>query len=44
MADAVGTTTVAAPNAETTEAWDGPLFERFVKFRDAMASTRRSTP
>ncbi len=21
------------PNAEATEAWDGPLFDRFVQFR-----------
>ena len=25
-----------AANAETTEAWDGPLFERFVRFREAI--------
>jgi SAM-dependent methyltransferase len=36
MNDAVGTPTVTAPNAETTEAWDGPLFDRFVRFRAAM--------
>jgi SAM-dependent methyltransferase len=29
---------VAAANAESTEAWSGPLFERFVRFRDAMTA------
>src|SRR4051794_316479 len=26
-------TEVSSPNAETIEAWDGPLYERFVRFR-----------
>ena len=25
---------VAASNQEATDAWSGPLFERFVRFRD----------
>jgi SAM-dependent methyltransferase len=29
---------VAAANAESSEAWSGPLFERFVRFRDAMTA------
>jgi SAM-dependent methyltransferase len=29
---------VAAGNAESTEAWSGPLFERFVRFRDPMTA------
>jgi SAM-dependent methyltransferase len=29
---------VAPANAESTEAWSGPLFERFVRFRDAMTA------
>jgi ubiquinone/menaquinone biosynthesis C-methylase UbiE len=29
---------VAAANAESTEAWSGPLFERFVRFRDPMTA------
>ena len=28
----------ASPNAETTEAWDGPLFDRFVQFREIMTT------
>ena len=32
----------ASPNAEATEAWDGPLYDRFVQYRhlvvDALAS------
>jgi SAM-dependent methyltransferase len=27
-----------SPNAETTDAWDGPLFDRFVQFRDVILS------
>src|SRR2546421_2986156 len=27
-----------APNAETTAAWDGPLYDRFVRFREIMTS------
>jgi hypothetical protein len=26
----------AGPNAEAIEAWDGPLYERFVRFRALM--------
>ncbi len=29
---------VAAANAESTEAWSGPLFDRFVHFRDTMTA------
>jgi SAM-dependent methyltransferase len=29
---------VAAANAESTEAWSGPLFDRFVKFREPMTA------
>jgi ubiquinone/menaquinone biosynthesis C-methylase UbiE len=29
---------VAAGNAESTEAWSGPLFERFLRFRDPMTA------
>ena len=29
---------VAADNREATEAWSGPLFERFVRFRDLVAA------
>ena len=30
--------TVAAANREATEAWDGPLFERFVEYRDVVTT------
>jgi SAM-dependent methyltransferase len=29
---------VAAANVESSEAWSGPLFDRFVRFRDAMTA------
>jgi ubiquinone/menaquinone biosynthesis C-methylase UbiE len=29
---------VLSPNAETIEAWDGPLYERFVRFRQIMTT------
>src|SRR5262249_38051767 len=29
---------VAADNAEATEAWSGPLFDRFVRFRDLVTT------
>jgi SAM-dependent methyltransferase len=28
----------ASPNAEALEAWDGPLFDRFVEFKDVMTT------
>src|SRR4051794_6593735 len=31
-------TEVSSPNAETIEAWDGPLYERFVRFRPIVTS------
>src|SRR3954470_10471881 len=31
-------TEVSSPNAETIEAWDGPLYERFVRFRPIVAA------
>jgi SAM-dependent methyltransferase len=30
--------TPAAPNAETIDAWDGPLFDRFVRFRHVVTT------
>jgi ubiquinone/menaquinone biosynthesis C-methylase UbiE len=30
------TDAAASANAETTEAWDGPLYDRFVRFRDVI--------
>jgi ubiquinone/menaquinone biosynthesis C-methylase UbiE len=32
------TTETAAANAETTQAWDGPLYDRFVRFRDIVTT------
>jgi SAM-dependent methyltransferase len=34
--NATSTTGTTQPNAETTEAWDGPLFDRFVQFKEVM--------
>ena len=31
-------TEVSSPNAETIEAWDGPLYERFVRFRSIVTA------
>jgi SAM-dependent methyltransferase len=31
-------TEVSSPNAETIEAWDGPLYERFVRFRPVVTT------
>jgi SAM-dependent methyltransferase len=33
-----GVETVAAANQEATEAWDGPLFDRFVEYRDLVTT------
>ncbi|HEV7564161.1 MAG TPA: methyltransferase domain-containing protein [Solirubrobacterales bacterium] len=37
MTAAQGVDTIADSNAETKEAWSGPLFERFVQFRSVVA-------
>jgi ubiquinone/menaquinone biosynthesis C-methylase UbiE len=34
----VGTAMATNANAEATQAWDGPLFERFVQFRDIIVT------
>ena len=33
MSTTVGSAAISPANAEAIEAWDGPLFERFVKYR-----------
>ena len=35
---ATGTEAATAANAEAIEAWDGPLFDRFVRFRDILTT------
>src|SRR5438128_4607076 len=36
--DALSGTAAAATNEEAIEAWDGPLYERFVRFRDVITT------
>jgi SAM-dependent methyltransferase len=38
MSSVEDTKLVASANAEATEAWDGPLFDRFVRFRDIVTT------
>src|SRR4051794_23970360 len=33
------TTAAGSPNAEITQAWDGPLFDRFVQFKELMTGS-----
>lgn len=38
MSDHIDTVPATGANAEATEAWDGPLYDRFVRFRDIVTT------